>query len=56
LQWPCPTATHPGSERRYLDGHFATETGRAHFLPRDHRAPREPPDHEFPFVLASPPS
>jgi ferredoxin-nitrate reductase len=53
LQWPCPTAEHPGSKRRYLDGRFDTATGRAQFLPRDHRAPREPPDHEFPFVLTT---
>jgi ferredoxin-nitrate reductase len=53
LQWPCPTADHPGSKRRYLDGRFDTADGRAVFLPRDHRAPRELPDHEFPFVLTT---
>jgi anaerobic selenocysteine-containing dehydrogenase len=53
LQWPCPTPNHPGTKRRYLDGRFATPTGRAQFLPRDHREPRELPDHEFPFVLTT---
>lgn len=53
LQWPCPTADHPGTKRRYLDGRFATSDGRAVFLPRDHREPRELPDHEFPFVLTT---
>jgi ferredoxin-nitrate reductase len=53
LQWPCPTPDHPGSKRRYWDGHFATPSGRAAFLPRDHRQPRELPDHEFPFVLTT---
>src|SRR5205814_1110613 len=53
LQWPCPTADHPGTKRRYLDGRFATPGGRALFLPRDHREPRELPDHEFPFVLTT---
>jgi ferredoxin-nitrate reductase len=53
LQWPCPSEDHAGSKRRYLDGRFATPTGRAHFLPRDHREPRESPDHEFPFVLTT---
>jgi ferredoxin-nitrate reductase len=53
LQWPCPTTDHPGSKRRYLDGQFATHSGRAIFLPRDHRQPRELPDHEFPFVLTT---
>src|SRR5262249_36065794 len=55
LQWPCPTSDHPGSKRRYLDGRFATPDGRAVFLPRDHREPRELPDHEFPFVLTTGP-
>jgi ferredoxin-nitrate reductase len=53
LQWPCPTPDHPGSKRRYLYKRFATESGRALFLPRDHRQPRELPDHEFPFVLTT---
>jgi ferredoxin-nitrate reductase len=66
LQWPCPTPDHPGTKRRYLDHpadapgssrcsapRFATPDGRARFLPRDHREPRELPDHEFPWVLTT---
>jgi ferredoxin-nitrate reductase len=53
LQWPCPTLDHPGSKRRYLDGKYDSPDGRAIFLPRDHREPRELPDHEFPFVLTT---
>ena len=53
LQWPCPTVDHPGSKRRYLDHSFPTADGRAVFLARDHREPRELPDHEFPFVLTT---
>lgn len=53
LQWPCPTPGHPGSKRRYLDRKFATPDGRAIFLTRDHKEPREVPDHEFPFVLTT---
>ncbi len=53
LQWPCPTEGHPGTKRRYLDRVFPTADGRANFLPRDHREPRELPDHEFPFVLTT---
>jgi len=53
LQWPCPSADHPGTKRRYLDGVFPTPDGRAVFQPRDHRSPREQPDHEFPFVLTT---
>jgi ferredoxin-nitrate reductase len=53
VQWPCPAEDHPGGRRRYLDRVFSTPDGRAVFLPRDHRAPRELPDHEFPFVLTT---
>jgi ferredoxin-nitrate reductase len=53
LQWPCPSEDHPGAKRRYLDHHFATPDGRAVFLARIHREPREVPDHEFPFVLTT---
>jgi ferredoxin-nitrate reductase len=53
LQWPCPTPDHPGTKRRYLDRRFPTPDGRAVLLPRDHREPREVPDHEFPFVLTT---
>jgi anaerobic selenocysteine-containing dehydrogenase len=53
LYWPCPAENHPGSMRRYLDNVFPTPNGRANFLTRDHREPRELPDHEFPFVLTT---
>jgi ferredoxin-nitrate reductase len=53
LQWPCPSLDHPGSKRRYQDGRFDSPDGKARFLPRDHREPRELPDHEFPLVLTT---
>lgn len=53
VYWPCPSDDHPGSKRRYLDRVFPTADGKALFLPRDHREPRELPDHEFPFVLTT---
>jgi ferredoxin-nitrate reductase len=53
LQWPCPHAEHSGTARLYLDRVFPTPDGRAQFLPRDHREPRELPDHEFPLVLTT---
>jgi ferredoxin-nitrate reductase len=53
VQWPCPGPDHPGTRRLYTDGRFPTPDGRAVFLPRDHRAPRELPDHEFPLVLTT---
>jgi ferredoxin-nitrate reductase len=53
LRWPCPTASHPGTERLYVDGVFPTPDGRARFLARPHQPPRETPDHEFPLVLTT---
>lgn len=53
LQWPCPTVDHPGTKRLYEDFRFATPDGKAVFLCRDHKEPREVPDHEFPFVLTT---
>jgi ferredoxin-nitrate reductase len=53
LAWPCPSADHTGTPRLYLDGRFPTPDGRARFLPRPHRDPRETPDHEFPLVLTT---
>lgn len=53
LQWPCPTPTHPGTKRRYLDRRFSHPDGKAAFLAREHKEPREMPDHEFPFVLTT---
>ncbi len=53
LQWPCPTADHPGTKRRYLDRRFPTPDGKARFIVCAHRDPRELPDHEFPFVLST---
>jgi ferredoxin-nitrate reductase len=53
LQWPCPEENHPGTKRRYLDRQFSTADGKARFLSRDHREPRELPDHEFPLVLTT---
>jgi ferredoxin-nitrate reductase len=53
LQWPCPSPFSYGAKRRYGDGVFPTPDGRAVFLPREHRDPREVPDHEFPFILTT---
>jgi ferredoxin-nitrate reductase len=53
LQWPCPDVYHYGTKRRYLDQVFPTPDGKAVFLPRDHKAPFETPDDDFPFVLTT---
>ncbi|MDX3517466.1 molybdopterin oxidoreductase family protein [Streptomyces scabiei] len=61
--WPCPapaaeagTASsaeaHPGTPRLFLD-RFATEDGRARFVPASHRAAAEEPDAEYPVLLTT---
>jgi ferredoxin-nitrate reductase len=53
LQWPCLAADHPGTKRRYLDGVFATPSGRAQFVFHNTHPPKEAIDREFPLVLTS---
>ncbi len=53
LQWPCPTPEHPGTKRLYEDGRFFSADGKAAFLSREHKEPREVPDHEFPYILTT---
>ncbi|WP_374983251.1 molybdopterin oxidoreductase family protein [Streptomyces fradiae] len=50
--WPCPDAGHPGTPRLFLD-RFATEDGRARFVPVTHRAAAEETDAEYPVVLTT---
>jgi assimilatory nitrate reductase catalytic subunit len=50
--WPCPDEAHPGTPRLFLD-RFATEDGRARFLPVEYKGPAEIPDREFPYVLTT---
>jgi predicted molibdopterin-dependent oxidoreductase YjgC len=50
LQWPCPTAEHPGTKYLHEQG-FARGKGKFHpvrFLPA-----QELPDREYPFVLTT---
>lgn len=50
LQWPCPTADHPGTG--YLhQGKFTRGLGM--FTPLDFRPPEEMPDEEYPFLLTT---
>lgn len=53
LQWPVPAPDHPGTERLYTDGRFATASGRAHFIAVEHDSPVEPPDGDFPLTLTT---
>ncbi|MEU3661741.1 molybdopterin oxidoreductase family protein [Streptomyces sp. NPDC032940] len=56
--WPCPApdaagaAPHPGSPRLFLD-RFATDDGRARFVPVTHRPSAEEPDDEYPVLLTT---
>ncbi|UXY27409.1 molybdopterin oxidoreductase family protein [Streptomyces sp. HUAS TT20] len=43
---------HPGTPRLFLD-RFATEDGRARFVPVTHRASAEEPDAEYPLLLTT---
>ncbi|MFH9415121.1 molybdopterin oxidoreductase family protein [Streptomyces rochei] len=59
--WPCPAPTdeateaanrHPGTPRLFLD-RFATDDGRARFVPVTHRPSAEEPDDEYPVLLTT---
>ncbi|MCM2579405.1 molybdopterin oxidoreductase family protein [Streptomyces meridianus] len=67
--WPCPdapapdsedgasdaraaAAPHPGTPRLFLD-RFATDDGRARFVPVAHRPAAEEPDADFPVLLTT---
>ncbi len=50
LQWPCPTADHPGTKFLH-GGKFARGLGKFH--PVDYIAPDEMPDEEYPLVLST---
>ncbi|MEU1127930.1 molybdopterin oxidoreductase family protein [Streptomyces sp. NPDC005899] len=50
--WPCPDEEHPGTPRLFLE-RFATEDGRARFVPVTHRPAAEETDAEYPVVLTT---
>ncbi|MGW7083570.1 molybdopterin oxidoreductase family protein [Streptomyces sp. NPDC054871] len=49
---PHPGTPHPGTPRLFLD-RFATEDGRARFVPVVHRGAAEEPDAEYPVLLTT---
>ncbi len=49
LQWPCPSAAHPGTRFLHKDGAFAR--GRGLFSAVDHIPAKEQPCRDYPFVL-----
>ncbi|WP_030711035.1 molybdopterin oxidoreductase family protein [Streptomyces sp. NRRL F-2580] len=49
--WPCPEGS-AGTERLFLD-RFATDDGRARFVPVSHRDADEVPDADYPVLLTT---
>ena len=48
IQWPCPTAEHPGTPILHKEK-FTRGLGR--FTPLTYRPPAETPDEQYPFML-----
>lgn len=51
-QWPCYHEKHEGTPILHRE-HFATENGKAKFIPLSYRPPAEIPDEEYPLVLTT---
>ncbi|MCA9670432.1 MAG: molybdopterin-dependent oxidoreductase [Myxococcales bacterium] len=51
LQWPCPSADHPGT--RYLHEGGQISRGKGQFQAVDYRPPAEPVDDDYPLVLST---
>ncbi len=52
LQWPCPTADHPGTPLLHAE-RFATKSGKGKFLPLEYKPSAELPDDEYPLILTT---
>jgi len=50
IQWPCPTADHPGQRTLFLE-RFNTPDGLARIMPVAYASGAEEPDAEYPLVL-----
>ncbi len=50
LQWPCPTADHPGTQFLHRDK-FTRGLGKLHVVP--YQDPAELPDAEYPYFLTT---
>lgn len=53
LQWPVPTPDHEGTPALYMDGRFATPSGKAQLFSADWLPPGERASEDFPFVLVT---
>jgi assimilatory nitrate reductase catalytic subunit len=52
VHWPCPSASHPGTPRLFIDS-FPTTSGRARFHAIARRPAAEEPDAEYPLYLTT---
>ncbi len=52
-QWPLPAGAATGKERLYEDGVFPTATGKARFVPVEHRGTADALDGAYPISLIS---
>jgi formate dehydrogenase alpha subunit len=50
IQWPCPTAGHPGTPMLHAEGF---SRGRGRFMALEHKEPAELPDAEYPLLLTT---
>lgn len=50
IQWPCPTADHPGTKYLFKGGF---PRGKASFSIVKYKAPEELPNDEYPFLLST---
>lgn len=51
LQWPVPSADHPGTRYLHENGKFACGLG--YFQPVEYQPPAEEPDAAYPFLLTT---
>ena len=50
LQWPCPSADHPGTPILHTK---QFTRGKGKFMPIDHVSPAEKPDDDYPMLLST---
>ena len=50
LQWPCPSADHPGAPILHTK---QFTRGKGKFMPIDHVSPAEKPDDDYPMLLST---
>jgi formate dehydrogenase (NADP+) alpha subunit len=52
IQWPCPTADHPGTPILHREK-FATPSGKAKLMPLEYRPSEDCCDFDFPLILTT---